>query len=174
MNPDLHDNTWMSCGTSLLWDAAGLNHICSAEAVRSLREFLCLHQAGWPDDEIKLINNRTLVVAGLEAAMDTLYPDAAVEWLEQTVYPAILDFQERVADGGREAALILWLADRNRVSALASENTYHWHCSGEHRKQSIPIGRCVWNGAQSSARRIVSTNAEKKDIWQGLFNSRIS
>jgi hypothetical protein len=106
--------------------------------------------------------------------MDTLHPDEAVEWLEHIVYPAILAFQENVADGGREAALILWLADCNRVFHRASENTYHWHCSGEYRKHSIPLGRCIWNGAESSARRIVSTNADKKDVFQGLFNSRIS
>ena len=55
MNPDLHDNTWMNCGMSLLWDAQALNRVCSPEAVRSLREFLRLHQAGWPEDTLKLI-----------------------------------------------------------------------------------------------------------------------
>lgn len=174
MNPDLHDNTWISCGTSLLWDAEALNHVCSPEAVRSLREFLRLHQAGWPEETLGLIDNRTLVVAGLEAAMDTLHPDEAIEWLEQKIYPAVLDFQQNVADGGREAALILWLADRNRVFHRASENTYHWHCSGPYRKQSIPLGRCIWNGAQGSVRRIISLNEHNKEIWAGLFHPRIS
>lgn len=174
MNPDLHDNTWVSCGTSLLWEAEALNYICSAQSVRSLREFLRLHQAGWPDETLKLIKNRTLVVAGLEAAMDTLNPAEAVEWFEQKLYPAVLEFQESVADGGREAALILWLADHKRIFHHPSDNTYHWHCSGEHRKQSIPLGRCIWNGAESSVRRIIAKNAEMKDVWQGLFNSRIS
>ena len=174
MNLNLHDDTWICCGTSLLWDAAALNGICSAESVRSLREFLRLHQAGWPEDKLNLVNNRTLVVAGLEAAMDTLHSDEAVEWLEQKIYPAVLDFQENVADGGREAALIIWLADRNRVFHRAAENTYHWHCSGIHRQKSIPLGRCIWNGAETSVRRIMTTNADKKQIWSGLFNSRIS
>jgi hypothetical protein len=174
MNPDLHDNTWVCCGTSLLWDAKALNRICSTESVRSLREFLLLHQAGWPDDTLRLSNNRTLVVAGLEAAMDTLPPNEAIEWIEQKIYPAVLDFQESVADGGREAALILWLADHKRIFHLPSENAYHWHCSGKYRNQSIPLGRCIWNGAESSARRIIAKNSEMKDVWQGLFNSRIS
>jgi hypothetical protein len=174
MNLDLHDNTWMRCGTSLLWDAQALNRVCSPEAVRSLREFLRLHQAGWPEETLKLIQNRTLVVAGLEAAMDTLHPDEAVEWLEKTVYPAVLDFQENVADGGGEAALIFWLADRNRVFPKASDNTYHWHCTGEHRQQSIPLGRCVWNGAEGSVRRIVVADAQKNAQHIGLFLQRIS
>ena len=174
MNADLHDDTWIRCGTSLLWDAAALNGICPAESVRSLREFLRLHQAGWPEGELALIDNRTLVIAGLEAAMDTLHPDEAVGWFERMVYPAVLDLQENVADGGREAGLILWLADRNRIFHHAAENTYHWHCSGAYRQRSIPLGRCIWNGAETSVRRIMTTNADKKQIWAGLFNPRIS
>ncbi len=174
MNRDLHDNTWITCGTSLLWDAAALKQICSFDSVRSLRELLRLHQAGWPDDSLKLINNRTLVVAGLEAAMDTLAPDVAVQWLEKTVYQAISDFQRDVADGGREAGLLFWLADPKRVFPKASEETYHWHCAGEHAKKSIPIGRCLWNGAEGSARRIITIGPDKKEVWSGLFHPRIS
>jgi hypothetical protein len=174
MKPDLFDNTWIGCGTSLLWDAAALRQICEFDSVRSLRELFQMHQADWPVGALKLINERTLVVAGLEAAMDTLHPDAAVEWLEQTVYQAISAFQRDVADGGREAALIFWLADRNRVFPNASDDTYHWHCAGEHSKRSIPIGRCLWNGAERSARRIITTAADKTEMWAGLFHPRIS
>jgi hypothetical protein len=174
MNLDLNDNTWMRCGTSMLWDAQALNAVCSPEAVRSLREFLRMHQAGWPEETLKLIQNRMFVVAGLEAAMDTLHPEQAVEWLETMVYPAVLDFQENVADGGGEAALIFWLADRNRVFHKVSENTYHWHCAGEHRQRSIPLGRCIWNGAEGSVRRIVVTDAQNRVQHIGLFLQRIS
>jgi hypothetical protein len=174
MNLNLRDKSWMSSGISLLWDAEALNEICSAEAVRSLRELLRLHRAGWPENELKLIKHRTLVIAGLEAAMDTLNPQDAVEWLEQKVYPAVRDFQDNVADGGGEAALILWFADSKRVWHNAADNTYHWYCSGEHCKQSIPIGRCIWNGAESSARRIVTIDSEQKPKNVGLFLRRIS
>ena len=174
MAPDLHDNTWISCGISVLWDAQALNEICSPESVRSLREFLRLYEAGWRDDVLKLINNRTLVVAGLEAAMDTLNPQDAVEWLEQKVYPAVRDFQDNVADGGGEAALILWFADERRIWHRPADSTNRWHCSGEHRKQSIPIGRCIWNGAESSVRRIVAVDSENKQRHIGLFLRRIS
>jgi|ERR1019366_5147324 hypothetical protein len=174
MNSELHDSTWLQSGTSLLWDAEALNTLCSADCVRSLRDLLCLHKAEWPNNALKLIDNRTLVIAGLEAAMDTLVPDEASEWLEQNVYPAVLDFQENVADGGREAALIFWFADQKRVFHRPSENTYHWHCSGVHRQQSIPLGRCIWNGAESSVRRIITSNSKGRKIWAGLFLPRIS
>lgn len=174
MTPDLHDNSWMQVGTSLLWDAAALNSLCAAGSIRSLRELLRLHQSGWPDSELKLINNRTLVVSGLESVMDTLHPEHAEEWLEKTVYPAVLDFQENVADGGREAALILWLAEAKRIWHRPADHTYHWHCTGAHRNHSIPIGRCLWNGAEGSARRIITFNSEKKEVYVGLFHPRIS
>jgi hypothetical protein len=174
MNPDLLDNTWVLGGTSMLWDAGSLNGICNAGDVRSLREFLRLHKAGWPEHEVKLIKKRTLVVGGLEAAMDTLHPDHACEWLEENVYPAVLDFQENVADGGREAALILWFADAKRIFSRPADNTYHWWCSGEHRQQAIPIGRCIWNGAEGSVRRIIRTEAQQTRHHIGLFLQRIS
>jgi len=174
MTLELRDRTWHSCGISLLWDAEALNELCPPESVRSLREFLRQHQAGWPEDTLNLINNRTLVIAGLEAAMDTFNPQDVVEWLEQTVYPAVRDFQDNVADGGGEAALIFWFADNRRIWHRAADNTSHWWCSGEHREHSVPIGRCIWNGAEPSVRSIVTVDHEKKDRNIGLFLRRIS
>lgn len=174
MKPDLLDSTWMQSGISILWDAESLNELCSAERVRSLREFLRLHAANWPEEELRLLNGRTLAVTGLEAAMDTMSPDAAVEWLEQKVYPAIREFQDNVADGGGEAALIFWFADQRRLWFRTSDGTNHWYCSGQHHQHSIPLGRCIWNGAESSVRKIV---AKCSDGWQreiGLFLRRIS
>jgi len=174
MSPDIQDKSWMGSGISLLWDAKTLNEICPPDSVRSLREFLRLHQAGWPENTLALINGRALVIAGLEAAMDTLNPQPAVEWLEQKVYPAVRDFQDNVADGGGEAALIFWLADAKRIWHRAADNTNHWYCSGEHRQQSIPIGRCIWNGAESSVRRIIAVDSDNKPENIGLFLRRIS
>jgi hypothetical protein len=101
MTPDLHVNSWMQDGTSLLGDGAALNSLCAAESVRSLRDLLRLHQTGWPAGELKLIKGRTLVVAGLESAMDMLHPERAEEWLEKRCIPRCSIFQENAADGGR-------------------------------------------------------------------------
>jgi hypothetical protein len=106
--------------------------------------------------------------------MDTLNPQEAVEWLEQKVYPAVRDYQDNVADGGGEAALIFWFADAKRVWHRAADSTNHWYCSGEHRQHSIPIGRCIWNGAESSVRRIVTVDSTKQQRHIGLFLRRIS
>jgi hypothetical protein len=65
MGSDLHDKTWMSSGISLLWDAEALNEICPPGLVRSLREFMCLRQAGWPEDALKLIGSSVESVGGV-------------------------------------------------------------------------------------------------------------
>jgi len=174
MSPDLHDKTWMQSGISILWDAEALNELSSAESVRSLRQFLRLYDAGWPEQELHLINGRTLIVAGLEAAMDTQNPEQAEEWLEHRVYPAVRDFQDSVADGGVEAALVFWFADKKRLWRHAADGTHHWYCSSQHRQQSIPIGRCIWNGAESGVRRIIATDSDSKQREIGLFLRRIS
>jgi len=174
MSPDLRDTTWMHSGVSVLWDADALTKLCTADSVRSLRELLRLYEAGWPEEGLNLVSKRTLVIAGLEAAMDTLTPDDAVEWLEQKVYPAIRSFQDSVADGGGEAALILWFADQRRLAYTAADNTHHWHCGGQHRTKSIPIGRCIWNGAESSVRKITASGSDGKQRDIGLFLRRIS
>lgn len=174
MNPDLKDNSWMHGGTSLLWDADALTRICPAQSVRSLREFLRLYEDGWPEAALKLINGRTLVVAGLEAAMDTLPPERAVEWLEKTVYEAIYDFQQEIADGGSQAALILWLTDSKRIVFQLSDSSHHWRCSGTNRQESLPLGRCIWNGAEQGVRRIMVRGVDSEDTWAGLFLQRIS
>jgi len=174
MKPPLEVDIWMTCGISLLWDAHSLRRLCDADRVRSVRDLLRLSQADWSEEELKLVNDRAMVVAGLDAAMDAMSPTQATEWLEDIFYPVVRDFQLRVADGGNEAALVLWLADAKRIHHNAADDTYHWRCAGEHHGETIPLGRCIWNGAQDSVRRIMVAGPESKPAWVGLFHPRIS
>ena len=105
MNPPLLDETWVRSGISLLWSAPQLADICTPDSIISIRQFLRLSEENWPESKLHLINGRTMVVAGLEACIDTVSPDSAVEWLESVLYKAMLSFQQRVADGGAEAPL---------------------------------------------------------------------
>ena len=56
-----------------------------------------------------------LIVAGLEGCIDALTPEEATDWLEHTMYGAVVSFQREVARGGQEAALVLWLAEKSRI-----------------------------------------------------------
>jgi hypothetical protein len=173
MGPPLLDDNWLRRGISLLWDAESLTSFCSAQQVISVRGFLLLHAAGWSDVDLTLINEVCLVVGGLESAIDALPPEEAILWLEKTIYPAIMSYQECVAGGSTEASLIFWIADSKRIDYHTSDDTYYWHCGTEFKGQQIPLSRCLFNGAQDGLRRIV-TGEKRADQGLGLFLLRIS
>lgn len=133
-----------------------------------------LHNARWPDDNLPLINDQTLVVAGLESCIDALTPEEAIAWLEETVYQSILSYQQEVADGGSQAALIFWLAEQRRLDYQTSDDTYYWHCGTEYRGEKIPLGQCLFNGAHHDLRQIHVVDQKKKERWVGLYHPRIS
>jgi hypothetical protein len=98
------------------------------------------------------------------------------------IQPVLVDFQGPQAKKDRQR-LLLYRIFQNRINVAESDistcikahvDDYHWYCSGEHRHESIPIGRCIWNGADGCVRRIITLNSEKKEIHVGLFHPRIS
>jgi hypothetical protein len=174
MGPPLLGDIWTRRGISIIWDAEMLASLCKPNEVISLRQFLQLLGAGWPDDSLSLVRDQALVVAGLEGCLDALPPQEACEWLEQTIYPAIIAFQREVAGGGDQASLVLWLADARRMDYHTSDDTYYWHCGTEYKGQQIPLSRCLFNGAQSDLRRIHVTRDRNVEHWVGLYHPRIS
>ena len=172
--PTLQDDIWTRRGISLLWDADSLAEVCTPQQVVSLRRFLQLHSLGWPDDQLLLVNDEVLVVAGLESAIDALPPDQACDWLEQVVYKAIVSYQREVADGGGQAALVFWITENRRLTYQTSDDTYYWHCGTEYKGQQIPVSRCLFNGAQHDLQRIHVVDGKKTEHWIGLFHPRIS
>ena len=174
MGPPLLDDIWTRRGISLLWDADALAKVCVPKQVVSVRQFLQLHTAGWPEERLALANDKALVVAGLESAIDALNPDEACHWLETAIYPAIVSYQEKVAGGGTEASLVFWIVQHNRLDHRSGEDTHYWHCAGEYKEQQIPLSVCLFNGAQSDLRRIHLIDERKTEQWVGLFHPRIS
>jgi hypothetical protein len=172
--PALYDDIWMRRGISLLWDAEALTKLCPPKEVISLRQFLQLHAADWPNDRLALVNEKALVVAGLESAIDALTPDEACRWLEGTIYRAIVSFQREVAGGGSQAALILWLTEHRRLDHRSGDDTHYWHCGTEYKGQQIPLSLCLFNGAQNDLRHIHVIDERKTEHWIGLFHPRIS
>lgn len=168
--PLVNDDLWTRRGITLLWDADALNRLCQAKQVASVRRFRTLHAAGWPEDDLPLINDGAVVVAGLEACIDALPPDDASLWLEEKIYPAIVSYQREVADGGSQAALIFWLVESARLEYRTSEDTWYWHCGGEYKKQQIPLSHCLFNGAQHDLKEIQDAQGNRL----GLYHPRIS
>jgi hypothetical protein len=171
--PILQDDIWTRRGISLLWDADSLGNICTPQQVVSLRRFLQLASLGWPEDQLPLVNDEVLVVAGLESAIDALPPDEAADWIEKVVYHGLVSFQREVAYGGTEAAVVLWLSECRRLEYKTSDDTYYWHSATEFKGQMIPLSRCLFNGGQGDARQI-HTDGSNKEHWIGLFHPKVS
>jgi hypothetical protein len=174
MAPPLHDDIWTRRGISLLWDADQLARLCQPQQVVSVRRFMQLHAAGWPEDQLHLVNEKALVVAGLEGCIDALPPDPACDWLHGTFYKALVAYQQQVAGGGGEAALILWFVDHRRLAHQTNDDTYYWQCGTEYKSKQIPLSRCLFNGAQHDLRRIHVAGDKKTENWVGLYHPRIS
>lgn len=170
----LHNDLWKRRGISLLWDADQLASLCKPSHVISLREFLRLHADGWPEASLALINERALIVAGLESCIDALPPEEAGQWLENSIYPAIVSYQGEVASGGDQASLIFWVVDHGRLKHNSSDDVYYWHCGTEYQGQQIPLSRCLFNGAYRDVQRIVVTDEKKNEHFVGLYHPRIS
>lgn len=170
----LHDIIWTRRGITLLWDADALAGVCSPHQVVSLRRFLYLDAIGWPEEKMPLINDRALVVAGLENALDAIGPDEGPEWVRQVVYRALISFQSDVADGGNGAAIILWFTDGSRFQYKASDDSYEWKCLAGQNTQMLPLGRCLFNGAQKDLQEVFVKGANAQDKWVGLYHPRIS
>lgn len=173
MSSPIEIDVWRRQGHSILWDAAELAALCGDKSPISLRQLLTLKAAGWAGVDDVLIRDRALVVAGLDGALDALHPEKATDWLEQSIYPAVLSFQKSVASGGGEAALIFWFAEARRFTYRQAEQAAYWHCSSAQGAKEIPIGRCLWNGSEPNSQEIrMKSNAAPK--LSGYYLQRIS
>jgi hypothetical protein len=172
MGPPLSDDIWARRGISLLWDSETLAALCATDQIISLRRLLQLHKAGWPEADLQLVNDKTLIVAGLESCLGAMPPKETETWLEQVVYRAMLSYQQIVAGGGTEAALVFWIVEPKRIRHEIGDGTHLWHCDGSQRGQTLALSRCLFNGAQNDLRWIVGTKGVDHPL--GLYHPRIS
>ena len=175
MKPPLRDTIWLQRGVSAIWDPKALHRIgLTPKGALSVREFLCLYDGGWNSTDERLTQSGPLVVAGLEATLDTLSPEAADEWMRATFYSAVRSFQNDFAGGGGEAALIVWIANGQRVQHQVASNRYGWLCEPPYIGQQLPFGALLWNGAQDDVRQIMFADPNHPAVYAGLFCGRIS
>jgi hypothetical protein len=162
----LLDTMWQRRGTSWLWDEEARNQICLAGEVWSLRQFLRA-KANWPD-ELPSNGGRTLVVAGLDGSLDLLAPTDAEVWLDDSIKPAVLSFQDEYEG---EAALVFWLPGGHyRLKAHAATDEVGWVCLAPHGHQ-IDFGRILWGQANDYPQEILLRNGGRP---AGLFHLRIT
>ena len=166
----LTSGKWKSSGISLLWSAEKLSEICTANEVISMRSLIQIDIRGWPE-ELPSNEGNSLIVAGLDTCIDVLSANDAVKWMEDELYPILRSFQTEFES---QASLLFWLpSGRKRIQEITSEDSYFWlHWDN---KTKIPIARCLWNGAEKDAKKIVYTPSKaSKEVWAGLYHPRIS
>ena len=165
---------WMRRGFSLLWDTDALFKVVAPAAVVSLREFFAMARS-WPDD-LPGADGDALVVAGVEGCLDALGFDDGSAWLETDLKGIVLAFQDEYQG---QAALILWLpSGRRRITMSPATEEYSWKSATPRTAPALPIGRCLWAGADSDAARIIVSDLPDPDLdgsaWVGLHHPRIS
>lgn len=167
-------DAWKRRGCSLLWDAAALAKVAAPAEVISIRQFFALARS-WPE-ELPGAGGTALVVAGVEGCLDALSGADGCAWLEADLKPAVLRFQDEYEG---QAALILWLpSGRSRISMVTATEEYVWKDSRAASAGGLPLGRCLWAGAESDAARIIVSDAPQPNVdgpaWAGLYHPRLS
>lgn len=170
----IQGDRWKRRGFSLLWDPRALTSVIAPTAVVSIREFFALRKA-WPD-ALPGSKGDALVVAGLDGCLDALSEKDAVAWLERDLKVAVLSFQEHYEG---QAALILWLASgRTRIGMDLADEEYFWKVSAAKDGPRLPLGRCLWGGAEADVGRILVSEEKSPDFdgeaYVGLHHPRIS
>lgn len=167
-------DAWKRRGCSLLWDVSALAEVAAPAAVASIRQFFAMAHS-WPA-ELPGVGGEALVVAGVEGCLDALSEANGRTWLETDLKQAILGFQDEYQG---HAALILWLpSGRSRIDMLPATEEYVWKSGRSTTSVELPIGRCLWAGAESDAARIIVSTVPKPDpdgpAWVGLYHPRLS
>lgn len=170
----IQGDRWKRRGFSLLWEPRVLSTVVAPTGVVSIRDFFALRKE-WPDD-LPGSEGDALVVAGLDGCLDSLSEQDAVSWLENDVKSAVLSFQEHYEG---QAALILWLASgRTRIGMDLADEEYFWRISAPKDGVRLPLGRCLWGGADADVGRILVSEERNPDFdgdaYVGLHHPRIS
>jgi hypothetical protein len=163
----LLDSVWQRRGISWVWDTKALGMVCQASEVWSLRQWLRSVDQ-WPDD-LPSNDGDTMVVAGLEGALDLLLPQESELWLGEQVKDAILSFQSYYEG---QAALVFWLpSGAGRIVLHSATDAVQWRCAAPNSSSLLDFGRILWGEAREYPQEIVLQRGEKAS---GLFHLRIT
>jgi len=129
----------------------------------------------WPE-ELPGAEGNALVVAGVEGCLDVLSEQDAITWMEQDLKATVLSFQEHYEG---QAALILWVpSGRTRIGMDLADEEYFWKTSPGRDTARLPLGRCLWGGAETDVARILVSGDKTPDLdgeaYVGLHHPRIS
>lgn len=158
---------------SLLWDNTALTKVLKGQEARTLRQFYQMAE-DWPE-KLPSVGGNALVVVGLEGTLDCLSPVEAEHWLEFSLRPRLIRFQEHYESS---AGLHFWLpGGRRRIAGELATIRFTWECAPGSATR-LQLGRLLWSGAEREAQRILAPGTPLQEAdgpgWQGLYQRRIS
>lgn len=177
MKANLNDTIlWTRRGVSVIWDAPELAKLGTMAKALSLRQWLRWQAEGWPEREDYFTGKerRAIIVAGLDAAIDSMKPEVATEWMQSKLLAAVREFQSAVSYGGMEAALVFWMVNHKRFEYRRADDSVVWKAGLGYRGETIPISHCIWNGAQCDIARIVPKEHPDQEYGIGFYLRLVS
>jgi hypothetical protein len=161
------DTTWHSRGTTWLWDEAALPALGPAADAWSLRRWLRTVDR-WPS-ELAGPSGESVLVAGLDMALDAQPAAEAESWLAEVLKPAVMSFQSAYDGGG---ALVFWLpTGRNRMLVKSATDAVTWACGGADHGKALDFGRILWGVAGQYPQQVL---LQPGGAPAGLFHARIT
>ncbi|MDR2560333.1 MAG: hypothetical protein LBC63_00975 [Holophagales bacterium] len=160
------DTSWQRLGTSWIWDNEARNKVCAAEEAWSLWRFLAAAKHNdWPELPPSN-NNKTLVVAGLDAGLDLLSLTEAGDWLRFEYKHALLEYQKQY---GNDRALVFWLPTPQRVPPrlkVMDNDDVIWtptdrQCQASGSNANIDFGHKLWGSPSDYPQEILLESGGK-------------
>ena len=132
--------TWAREGVALIWREDALARLCQPGKVASMRRFFEISR-NWPD-ELPMDDGDTLVVAGLDNALELLDRSEIEAW--GSLFRAKLAaFQDHYAGS---AGLVFWVpAGEKRVQRDSVSRRILWRGGTKHK--TFDLGLQLWGGA---------------------------
>ena len=134
------NTSWKRRGSSVIYGKSLLTPFVASSSMISLREALSW-RGNWPDEPPGDVD--TILVAGLEACLDTMEANEAYDFLRQTVRPLIIAFQNR---WDRRGLIFGFNCSSRKFEIDAQEQVIF---IGVKANTRIRLSNGLWNGAAS-------------------------
>lgn len=164
----ISSSVWRRRGSCVIFDQESMGSIIAAGALVSLRTFL-----GWRRNTptTQPTPGKTILVAGLEAVLETMSPEEADDFLARRVRPVIMDLQSRWTDAG----IVFGFTSHHKAfkeTSLEEEVLFN-----RRDQKTIRLTEGLWDGSATvHMKRLVREGAEtpSNDAVIGYYVARIS
>jgi hypothetical protein len=163
---EISGSGWKRRGSSIVFDREELGPLIAGGCMISLREALSWMKK-WPSDTPG--SKKTVLVSGLEAALEIVSKKDAEDFLGLRIRPFIQEFQ---ACWDQIGLIFGFSTPVHAFRETSSDEDVVWT---RRDRKKIELSRCMWNGSSTlNLARIVRQDAQKNNVTAGYHVPRIS